>query len=95
MIPPGPPGGTVVRSEKGGGIQLHAGAPRARGEVLPFLQADARLAPRARDTILEAIGQGAIGGGFFIRFLPASWFTRMLEPGDNSFSSKMRPQPAR
>ena len=76
-------GATVVTSAKGRGIQLHSGALRAAGQVLLFLDADARLPIRARDAILKAVQErGAIGGGFFIRFLPQSWFTRILEPSN-------------
>ena len=76
-------GARVVTSAKGRGIQLHAGAERATGQILLFLHADARLPPHARIRILEAIRAGAIGGGFFIRFLPRSWFTRLLEPAND------------
>lgn len=76
-------GATVVSSPKGRGVQLLAGAERATGDVLLFLHADARLPGRARAAILEAVRGGAIGGGFFIRFLPRSWFTRSLEPGND------------
>lgn len=57
---------------------------QASGKVLLFLHADARLPSRARAAILDAIQErGAIGGGFFIRFLPKSWFTRILEPSND------------
>ena len=71
----------VVRSAKGRGVQLRAGAQAARGDVLLFLHADARLAPSARRAILDALADPqVVGGAFYIRFLPRSWFTRFLEP---------------
>ena len=76
-------GAIVVTSLKGRGIQLRAGAERATGEVLLFLHADARVPARARPAILDSVRQGAIGGAFFIRFLPCSWFTRLLEPSND------------
>lgn len=77
-------GARVVRAEKGRGPQLRAGAEAATGEVLLFLHADVRIAASARDAILDALADPAVpGGAFFIRFLPRSWFTRVLEPGND------------
>lgn len=78
-------GAIVVQSgQKGRGPQLLAGAAAATGDVLLFLHADARLPPRARDAILRAMEDPRCpGGAFFIRFLPRSWFTRVLEPGND------------
>lgn len=75
----------VVQAAKGRGPQLLAGAAAATGDVLLFLHADARLAPRARDAVLGAMADPeVVGGAFFIRFLPQSWFTRALEPGNDA-----------
>ena len=74
-------GAKVVFSDKGRGIQLHAGALAARGDILLFLHADARLPDAARSIILDRMANPAvIGGNFLIDFLPASWFTRFLVP---------------
>jgi glycosyltransferase involved in cell wall biosynthesis len=74
----------VVQAAKGRGPQLLAGAAAATGDVLLFLHADARLPARARDAVLGAMrDDGVVGGGFYIRFLPQSWFTRALEPGND------------
>ncbi|HEV7254753.1 MAG TPA: glycosyltransferase [Mesorhizobium sp.] len=71
----------VVMAPKGRGPQLQAGASAARGEVLLFLHADARLAPAARAAILDALSDPeVVGGAFYVRFLPQSWFTGLLEP---------------
>lgn len=71
----------VVQAPKGRGPQLRAAAAVAQGDVLLFLHADARLPASARDAVLAALAdEQIVGGGFYIRFLPASWFTRLLEP---------------
>lgn len=74
----------VILAEKGRGPQLRAGAEAAQGEILLFLHADARLPIAARDAILQALDDPeVIGGNFLIRFLPISWFTRLLEPAND------------
>ena len=56
----------------------------AAGDVLLFLHADARLPPAGRDAILCALANPRIIGGTFLpRFLPASRFTRFLEPSND------------
>lgn len=78
-------GAIVVQAErKGRGPQLLAGAAAATGDVLLFLHADARLPPRARRAIEDALASPRCpGGAFYIRFLPRSWFTRALEPAND------------
>jgi len=77
-------GAVLVMAPKGRGPQLREGARRASGDVLLFLHADARLASHARDAILSAMADPAVvGGAFYIRFLPRSWFTKFLEPAND------------
>jgi rSAM/selenodomain-associated transferase 2 len=77
-------GARVILAEKGRGPQLRAGAEAAQGEILLFLHADARLPITARDAVLKALDDPeVIGGNFLIRFLPSSWFTRLLEPAND------------
>ena len=77
-------GARVVTTPKGRGPQLNAGAAAARGAVLLVLHADARLPPRARGAIEAALADARVAGGaFYLRFLPASWFTRLLEPANH------------
>jgi rSAM/selenodomain-associated transferase 2 len=74
---------TVIQAPKGRGPQLRAGAA-AQGDVFLFLHADARLPATARTAILDQLEDSAVvGGGFYIRFLPQSWFTRILEPSND------------
>jgi rSAM/selenodomain-associated transferase 2 len=64
-------GAIVVESPAGRGRQLNAGARAAlaRGcDVLVFVHADTLLPERARERIEGAIGAGAAGGGFEVRF---------------------------
>ena len=61
----------VVRGELGRGRQLNLGAEAALdggADVLLFLHADTLLPSMARRLIEEAIGAGAVGGGFAVRF---------------------------
>jgi rSAM/selenodomain-associated transferase 2 len=77
-------GARVLVSEKGRGPQLRVGADAAQGDLLLFLHADARLPAAARHAIVAALANPeVIGGNFLIRFLPASWFTRLLEPSND------------
>lgn len=77
-------GARVVVAEKGRGPPLRAGVGAAQSEALLFLHADVRLPPSARDAILAALTDPeTVAGAFHIRFRPASWFTRLLEPANN------------
>ncbi len=63
------------------GQQLLTGAAKARGDVLWFLHADARLSPDSCAAIARAIKNGAIGGFFKFRFdAPREWPAVVLEP---------------
>jgi rSAM/selenodomain-associated transferase 2 len=62
-------GAKVLRSQRGRGLQLHAGACAARGDVLWFLHADTHPAADAIDHIREALQRPAVVGGQF-----AVWF---------------------
>lgn len=59
----------VIRSERGRGIQLHAGACAARGEALWFLHADTMPPIMAAERIAEALNkEEVVGGNFRVRF---------------------------
>jgi rSAM/selenodomain-associated transferase 2 len=59
----------VIRSERGRGIQLHAGACAAGGEALWFLHADTLSPPEAAESIAEALSRAeVVGGNFRVRF---------------------------
>ena len=59
----------VIRSERGRGIQLHAGACAAAGEALWFLHADTLSPPEAATRIAEALSRDeVVGGNFRVRF---------------------------
>jgi rSAM/selenodomain-associated transferase 2 len=55
----------VLRNQRGRGIQLHAGACAARGDVLWFLHADTHPAVDAIDHIRETLREPAVVGGHF------------------------------
>ncbi|HWS99769.1 MAG TPA: TIGR04283 family arsenosugar biosynthesis glycosyltransferase [Pyrinomonadaceae bacterium] len=63
-------GARVIRSERGRGHQMHAGARAARGEALWFLHADTLAPPDGAERITEALKDDseAVGGNFTIRF---------------------------
>ena len=61
-------GARVAVGPAGRGGQLNRGAAIAGGHVLVFLHADTRLPDGAADAIRRAIGAGAAGGAFRVRF---------------------------
>ncbi len=72
-------GARTVGSARGRGAQLVAGAAAARGDVLLFLHADARLPMAARGAIEDALCDSSIGGGNFrLRFDPADRWARVF-----------------
>ncbi len=72
-------GAIIVRSVKGRGPQLNAGAAIARGEVLLFLHADTQLEARARDAIRSAVTDpSVVGGNFYLRFEGAGRWARFF-----------------
>ncbi|MEP6704061.1 MAG: glycosyltransferase, partial [Acidobacteriota bacterium] len=79
-------GALVVRSERGRGTQMHAGATAAKGYVLWFLHADTKPAPDSLNEIHRALTDSAVvAGNFTLRFAgegpPAkfmTWFYRHI-----------------
>ncbi|MDT5268009.1 MAG: hypothetical protein QOH49_195 [Acidobacteriota bacterium] len=62
-------GARVITSVRGRGVQMHAGARAARGEVLWFLHADTLAPADAAECIARALRDSrAVGGNFRIRF---------------------------
>jgi len=57
-----------LRTNKGRGQQLHAGARRAGGDVIWFLHADAQPPATAIENIRDRIDAGWVGGYFRFRF---------------------------
>lgn len=72
-------GARVVQSARGRGQQLAAGAIAARGDVLLFVHADARLPASARGAIDRALADPGVGGGNFrLRFAPSDPWARLF-----------------
>jgi rSAM/selenodomain-associated transferase 2 len=70
---------TVIKSERGRGIQLHAGACAARGEALWFLHADTTVPPTAAEHIADALNEEeVVGGNFRVRFDGERFAARFL-----------------
>ena len=62
-------GAKLVHAPRGRGVQLGTGATAARGKVLLFLHADARLGAGARFAIHRALSNPrVVGGNFRLRF---------------------------
>ena len=77
-------GARVVDAPRGRGRQLATGAAAARGDVLLFVHADARLPPAARAAIERALADPEVGGGNFrLRFEPATAWARLFSRADD------------
>ena len=61
-------GAKLVTSAPGRGLQLNRGAAATRAEALLFLHADTLLPPSAGELVRRALAEGAVGGGFAVRF---------------------------
>ena len=61
-------GARVVGGPPCRGGQLNRGAAACEAEVLLFLHADTRLPPDAPELVRRAVGGGAVGGAFGLRF---------------------------
>ena len=73
----------VVQSAAGRGIQLHAGAMEATGDVLLFLHADNWLVENAIQQIRSLDGdRNQLFGGFQQRIEHAGWMFRWIERGN-------------
>lgn len=72
-----------IRSGKGRGRQMNAGAAQARGELLLFLHADTRLPPGAFEAIERARKAGVQAGAFTHRFGADDWRLRLISAGHN------------
>ena len=74
-------GATVMCADQGRGIQLAAGAARARGEILVFLHADSIFPQGGLAAVQKALGGNpdAPGGNFRLLFDGDDDFSRWLE----------------
>jgi rSAM/selenodomain-associated transferase 2 len=74
----------VLASERGRGVQLHAGAREARAAVLWFVHADTLVPADGAERILATLAAPAVVGGYFrLRFdgkLRAARFHSALQP---------------
>lgn len=69
----------VIRSERGRGAQMDAGARASSGDAIWFLHADSVPRGDALDRIREALGDpGVAAGNFALRFEGASFGARFL-----------------
>lgn len=58
-------GAVVIRSERGRGTQMHAGALAARGDILWFVHADTRPCPAATQQMIKALQSPQVSAGNF------------------------------
>ncbi|MFQ5508039.1 MAG: TIGR04283 family arsenosugar biosynthesis glycosyltransferase [Leptospirillia bacterium] len=74
----------VVLSTPGRGVQMNAGAARARGDVLLFLHADTVLPPDAVGRIHGALADtGQVGGGFRLAIDSDEPFLKLVSAATN------------
>jgi rSAM/selenodomain-associated transferase 2 len=61
----------VIRltSRRGRGVQMNAGAAKAKGSVLIFLHADTALPSGSLEGIEQALSDGNVGGAFSVEFV--------------------------
>jgi len=65
---------TLIRSERGRGAQMHAGAVAAHGDVFWFLHADTRVSPSSTEQIAGSLlDPRVVAGSFDLRFDGDSW----------------------
>ncbi len=75
-------GAKVVRSTKGRGTQLRAGAEAASGDWLLFLHADTRLETDWRDAVAAHVAERPDEAACFrFRLDAAAWQARLIEAG--------------
>ena len=75
-------GARLVRSPRGRGVQLAAGAAAAKGSWLLFLHADTRLAPGWREAVERHIArQPHKAACFRLRLDAIEWPARLVEAG--------------
>ena len=68
-----------LRSERGRGRQMNAGARAAGGDALLFLHADTRLPEGAAEAIAAALADpSVVGGRFDVQFANPRWPFRMI-----------------
>lgn len=82
-IAAGDPSVRLLRSARGRGCQMNAGAALARGDTLLFLHADTRLAPGAIDLLDGASATAWQAGAFTHSFSPTDWRLRLLSAAHN------------
>lgn len=70
-------GARVVSGAAGRGAQLNRGARACSAPGILFLHADTRLPPDAARQVARALADGAIGGGFRVRFDDPRWRYRL------------------
>ena len=74
------PGVRIIRSEKGRGNQMNAGASSAGGDVLLFLHADTILEQGWKDALSSALEtEAAVGGAFTFSIGNPAWKYRLVE----------------
>jgi rSAM/selenodomain-associated transferase 2 len=70
-------GAKVVEGAPGRGQQLNRGAAASDAELLLFLHADTTLPPGSGKAVRSALAGGCVGGGFRVRFEPATPLFRL------------------
>lgn len=77
------PGVRMVRTGRGRGRQMNAGAGAATGDILLFLHIDTRLAPGTLLAVQEAASAGLQAGALTHRFSVRDWRLALISAGHN------------
>lgn len=82
---------SVVRAQRGRGLQLDAGARHSRGEILVFLHADTIVEQRAGRDVTRALEKRDVAGGCFRFALPErAGRSRLGRLGDAALETAVR-----
>jgi rSAM/selenodomain-associated transferase 2 len=80
---------TVVRAARGRGVQMNAGAKRAKGDILWFIHADCIPHPDSKNAIFDALSREEVVGGAFEYNLDEKGFLYRWTEFNSNFKNRV------